>query len=275
MKQLITLLLILLLGSQHTFAQVSEKLVSFREKVLPKYISYFDRAELTKNGLLYLSAVEKYTLLSIDGKKAIMDKINSAWQESLVLVHFGTKRELWGWNAQTEKSKLLDEWDFNAQQLVIIPKIAPIPHPWFFYFGGIFGYDSQNNISMTINTRIGFFLLRDRWDFATTLSGGVSGNINFSIMDGSNFGLTSWSNIGLMSRVYFPIREYKISPNIGGEMTFALSEASNTFNGALVLGINWYVGFGSVSIGFRIGNEFLSMGGYTVMPQIKNKQALR
>lgn len=273
MKQLITLLLIFLLGSQLAFAQVSEKLEAFREKVLPKYITYFDKAELTENGHLYLSAVEKYTLQSVDGKKAIMDKINSAWQESLVLVHFGSKRELWGWSAQTEMSELLDEWDFNTPQLVIIPKTAPIPHPWFFYLGGIFGYDSQNNISMTINTRIGFFLLRDRWDFATTLSGGVSGNINFSILDGMN--LLTWSNIGLMSRVYFPIREYKISPNIGAEMTFALSEASNTFNGALVLGINWYVGFGSVSIGFRIGNEFLSMGGYTVMPQIKNKRALR
>jgi len=267
MKQLLIILIALLLGFQQTFAQVSEKLESFKEKVLPEYITYFNIAELTENGQLNLSAVEKYISQSVDGKKAIMDKITTAWQESLVLVHFVTKRELWGWNATTESAKLLDEWDFSAPQLVYMPKTFPIPHPWFFYVGGQFGGDNQKNINLTFNTRLGFFLLLNRWDFATTFSKGVSGNANSTS--------TGWSNFGLMSRVHFPIRKYKISPNIGAQMTLASSDASSDFTGALVLGISWYVGFGSVDVGFRIGNEFSSMGGYTVMPQSKNKQALR
>ncbi|MFH1320094.1 MAG: hypothetical protein ABII90_05500 [Bacteroidota bacterium] len=262
MKQLLTILFALLFGSQQTYAQVSKKLESFREKVLPEYSIYFNQVELTENGQLNLSAVDKYIGLSADGKKAIMVNITKAWQETLVLVNYGSKRELWGWIAETGSAKLLDEWDFNAPQLVKMPTAIPQKmnlHPWFFYVGGQLGGDNQKNINLSFNTRFGFFLLINRLDFATTLSAGVTGNVNNTI--------TMWSNFGLMSRVHFPIKKYGISPNIGGEITTSsFGKTQPTVSGALVLGISWFVGFGSLDIGIKIGNVVTGMGGYTMVP---------
>ena len=81
-----------------------------------------------------------------------------------------------------------------------------------------------------------------------------------------------WSNFGLMSRVHFPIKKLGISPNIGGEMTFAPYGTSKAISGALVVGISWFVGFGSLDIGFKMGNEIISMGGVTVSPKMRNNK---
>lgn len=267
MKQVPIILFALLLGSQQTYSQVSKKLESFKEKVLPEYSMYFNQAELTENGQLNLSAFNKYILLSSDGKKAIMVNISKTWRDSLVLVHYGSKRELWGWSAETGNAKLLDEWDLNAPQLpkplLAKPQIT-VFHPWFFYVGGQLGGDNQKNINLLFNTRLGFFLLLDRWDFATTLSAGLTGNLNSTS--------TALVNVGLMSRVHFPIKKYGISPNIGGEISLASFGGTQSTNKSLLLGISWFVGFGSLDIGIRIGNEVSAMGGLTVSPKIKNNK---
>jgi hypothetical protein len=91
MKQVYIIMLALFLGLQQTNAQVSRKLESFRENVMPEYNSYFDKAEITENGLLNLSAIDKYVQLSSDGKSAIMVSICKIWQDSVVLVHFSTR----------------------------------------------------------------------------------------------------------------------------------------------------------------------------------------
>jgi len=267
MKQVYIILFALLLGPQQTNAQASKKLESFKEKVLPGYSMYFNQAELTENGQLNLSAVDKYILLSADGKKAIMVNISKTWRDSLVLVHYGSKRELWGWSTETGNARMLDEWDLNAPQLAKTqlekPQI-PVSHPWFIYVGGQFGGDNQKNINLSLNTRVGFFLLRNRWDFATTLSAGLTGNVDATS--------TGWANVGLMSRVYFPIKKLGISPNIGGEISMASFGSTQSTNKSLLLGISWFVGFGSLDIGIRIGNEVSTVGGLTIAPRIRNNK---
>ena len=269
MKQVSIILFALLLGSQQTYAQVSKKLESFKEKVLPEYSIYFIHAELTENGQLNLSAVDKYILLSADGKRAIMVNVIKEWRESLVLVHYGSKRELWGWNAETGSTQMLDEWDLNLPQLARIPitkQQKTALHPCFYYVGFQMGGDNQGNMNFSLSTRLGFFLLLNRWDFATTFSTGITNNINSDVSK-------VWSDFGLMSRVHFPIKKCGISPNIGGEMTFApYGGSSSIVSGAFVVGISCFVGFGSLDIGIKIGNEVTTMGGYTVSPGIRSNR---
>jgi hypothetical protein len=267
MKKLVTILFALLLGSLQISAQDAVKLESFKKKVLPEYSMYFNKAELTENGQLSLTAVDKYIGLSADAKKTIMAKVTKSWQESLVLVNYGSKIELWGWSVEKGNTQLLDEWNLNAPQLSLTPasKLSKIArHPWFFYIGGIFGGDNQHNVNFTFNTRLGFFLLANKWDFATTLSTGSTKN---SSTEGSTTS-TGWTSFGLMSRVHFPIKKCNIRPNIGASVQFG----NFTPKTSLSIGFMWFVGFGSLDVAISIGNEFTTMGGYTACPQMKSKR---
>jgi hypothetical protein len=162
--------------------------------------------------------------------------------------------------------QLLDEWKLNLPLAADLNQSLILNSPWFFYAGGILGGDNQKNLNFSLNLRVGCFLLMDRIDFATTFSTGFSKNIDIS---GSKI---SFTNLGIMGRVHFPLKEYNISPNIGLELTVASSgSAPSSTAAALILGVRWFVGIGSLDIGFRFGNEFLAMGGYTFMPQFKKK----
>ena len=276
MNRVFSILTILLISSSHIFAQVTaEKLAAFRESVLLKYNVYFTHADLTESGQLTLSATDKYQPLSIAGKKAMMDQLVRSWQESLVLVQNESKRELWVWDGDTGKALLLDRWDINATAVTKTATTASSKtalHPWFVYLGGQGQMDKNHEVNGAINTRIGFFLLRNRWDLAWTFSGGLLGNYD------SEVPMTSRFSTGLMSKVYFPIKKYNISPNAGIDVsstTYTSSEAAgNTYNRtvSLLAGISWYIGHGSLDIGFRIGDEFNTMIGYTYIPQFKNRK---
>lgn len=267
MKKLLTILFIILLGWQHTYAQASGKLDALRDKVLPQYITYISNAEITENGQLILSATESYASLPATSKKSILSDITKTWQDSIVMVHFGSKAELWGWNAQTSETNLLDEWDMAV--ILPAPKIEVAEaqmtslHPWFLYLGGQFMGDNNKNINISYNFRIGFFLLLNRWDLAATSSVGVSGNLE---SDGYPY-----YNLGLMSRVHFPIKKYNISPNIGAEMAVAsFGESGSTFAPSLVVGLSWFVGIGRIDIGLKIGDITSGMGGYSIYPSLKH-----
>lgn len=266
MKKLLIFLSVILLGSQLAYSQSPEKLVQFKEKVLPLYSTYFSQAELTEKGQLTLLAASSYYTLAAERKKAVLSEVANAWKDSLIIVRLDTKRELWGWNSRTSETKLLDEFDMA----IPLPAARPVSdtqnsmmHPWFFYVGGQFSGDSQKNINLSLNTRIGFFLLLNRWDFASTLSVGSSGNIE---TEG-----TPWANIGVMSRVHFPIKNTGFSPNVGLEMTLAsFGDTEPTFVPSLVVGFSWFVGIGRIDVGVKIGDITSAMGGYTMFPGMKN-----
>jgi hypothetical protein len=271
MKQVFNILLLLLMGLSQIYAQgPSEKIASFREVVLPQYNVYFTNAELTESGQLMLYAGEKYNLLSKVWKKAVMDNLIKTWQESLVLVQYNTKRELWGWNSETGKALFLDGWDINPKAATktattVISKTAL--HPFFVYIGGQGQLDKNHEANAAFNSRVGFFLLRNRWDLAWTFSGGLMGNID------SEAAMTDQFSTGLMSKVYFPIKNLNISPNVGLDISSTVYSSSesvgNTYNrsASLLAGISWYIGHGSLDVGFRIGKEFTTMIGYTYIPR--------
>jgi hypothetical protein len=276
MKRGYIILLILLMGLPQLHAQSpSEKIASFREVVLPKYNVYFSNAELGEKGQLTLSAIEKYNLLSIVWKKAVMDNLIKTWQESLVVVQYDTKRELWGWDSETGKALFLERWDISATATTktttaTVSKTAM--HPFFVYFGGQGQLDKNHEANAAFNSRVGFFLLRNRWDLAWTFSGGLLGNID------SEEPMTSQFSTGLMSKVYFPIKKLNISPNVGLDIASTAYSTSgttgDTYNrsASFLAGISWYIGHGSLDVGFRIGKEFTTMVGYTYIPQFNKRK---
>ncbi len=233
-------------------------------KLLSENKTYFSSSELRENGSLYLTATEKYNTLSSSEKKVILAKITKAKGKALVMVKNESKRELWNYNYEIENAQLLDEWDLNATQLVTqTPKT--IYRPWFAYIGGQIG-GTKNNAGATINLRIGFFLLKNRWDLAASISGGATENLNIENEP------TVWSNFGLLSRVHFPIKKLHMSPNIGAEIsvnTFGSSQTKVT--PSAVVGVSWFIGCGSLDIGVRLGDVVTGMGGYSVTPHILNR----
>jgi len=268
MKQAFIILSMLLMILQQTNAQGSTKIESFNRDVLPHYQEYFSLAEQTENGQLKLTALDNYNGLTLMGKKLVMDRLVKNWQETLVLIHFNTKSELWGWNYETGNALLIDTWDLNAvtyQKSSSAKLQRSALHPWFFYVGGMTYFDSNKNINLALNAHVGFFLLLNRWDLALSISEAMKGNASSASSDA----FTGQLSLGLMSKVYFPIKELKLSPNIGGELDLSSSidTPAITFNPSLLVGISWYVGIGSLDVGFKIGNSFTTMIGYTFVPQ--------
>ena len=266
MKRLLIISAFLLFGTLHLSAQGTDPLESFRSKILPQFSGYFEKATLSGNDVLSLSATARYTAMTSADKRRVIESVFTSWSDSLLMVQYGTRRELWGRSKENGNTLILDQINMTPPP-VIIPENYSIDtrkHPWFLYFGGQFILDNSKNITLALNTRVGVYLLKDRWDFATTFSGGVTGNADASG--------TGFANIGLMSRVHFPIRKIRLSPSVGGEVTYSVfGNTDATINYSLFLGLSWYIGIGSLDIGVNIGNTVYGSGGYTISPRPKSK----
>lgn len=269
MKKSIIFLFILALGLQTAYSQVSiEKAEAFRANVLPQYKVYFTSASLTSTGQLSLTAATDYSKLSKDGRATVMDNIVKSWQESLILVEYGTIRELWGQDDTDGRAFLIDIWD--RDQKPAVSKTATVQsniskHPFFIYGGFLEQIDSHKNLHLGFNSRAGFFMLRDRWDLAASFSGFLTGNLDSE-------SATTQLSLGLSSKVYFPIKEYRISPNVGGEVAWTSSDMEGTsttaFSPFLLAGISWFVGNGSLDVGVRTGKQTMVLIGFTFIPRL-------
>jgi hypothetical protein len=266
MKRLSVILFALFAGFLQAVAQDSGKLDSFRDNVLPGNAIYFDNADLMPLGQLSLSALDAWTALPTGEKRVVMERIFKAVQDSIIIVHYGSKRELWGRSAETHNVLLLDRYDLNAPLLGKVTGAPARLHPWFFFIGLQLGTDSQHDINFALNLRGGAFLLKNRWDFAGTFSVGSFGNATAA---GS---VSSSTSVGLMSRFHFPIRKLKMSPNVGAEVALGVSGSSaiaTSVTGSLVLGVSWFVGIGNIDMSIHIGKPWSVIAGYTIMPGVK------
>ena len=262
MKYIITILFIVF--TCNLFSQDEKKLDGFKSIVLSEYNLYFNNANLSEGGKLQVQATDKYNRTDNETKKSIIYQIISAWQDSIIIVSYNTKRELWCRSNEKGKAILLDQWDYSIRATNPSTIIATPNRPWFFYVGAQIGGDNQSNLNLAINLRLGFFLLKNRWDFATTFSGGVSGNTK------STSSSNPYSNFGIMSRVHFPIKQTGFSPNIGAELsTYKFGDLDAEIKPALVIGFSWFVGIGSIDLGIKISEFSSGMGGYTMYPSAK------
>ena len=244
----------------------------FRSTVLPQFKIYFTEADLTANGQLRLTSTSGFISLSGENKNTVMDMLVRSWPTSLIRIENGTSRELWGLNGRTGKSMLIESWTTDGMtgaKPAEVPLSKTSQHPWFVYFGFQFQMDSEQNLNMGFNTRVGFFLLKNRWDLAATASGFMLGNIEYE-------GQTYQSNVGISSKVYFPIPKLKLSPNIGGEVSYSSYTVEETKSSSVspygLAGISWYVGNGSFDVNVRIGKEAIVMLGYTFIPRLNTSK---
>jgi len=238
---------------------------------MPHYTTYFKSADLNSSGQLILYASDSFKTLTPGEKRNLMDNIVKSWQWSLVIVSLEAKNELWSWNNDTSKSIQLDSWDMNAASM-IKPEVNTLSktaqHPWFVYLGGLGQYNSSKYLTVAFNSRIGFYLLRDRVDFAWTMSFGGAGYDTATI--------NTYLNYGVMSKVYFPIKKARISPNVGASLEQSVyyvdDTSTNSTTASAIAGISWFIGRGSFDLEFKISKEFTTMIGYTFYPSSKRKK---
>jgi len=268
MKRLYILLLLATGLTQSVFSQDNSEEESFKQIILTQYGDYFEKVEFTKEGLAYLSAKENYSSLSLEKKISVIEFILSEWKEKLVVVSYQYKRELWEKNASNE-TVLLDSWDMNTlaiQQKNERTLQTTNVHPWFFYFGMNNAFGSFDYLNISLSVRIGFYLLDNTWDLAVFCTAGTHHETRGSYSE------YTYLNTGIMSKVYFPIKKYKISPYIGTGISYitantyynsANSYDSSSWDFPVYTGISWFVGPGSLDLGFQFGQNFTTMIGYT------------
>jgi len=273
MKRILIILLFISATLSGVFAQEKTPGIEmFRSSVLPQFKIYFTDARLTGNGQLELTSTSGYKSLARENKSTVMDMLVRSWQQSLIIVGNGSSRELWGINSKTGKAMLIENWNIDGK-ISAVPAVLPESksalHPWFVYFGFQSQFDSQKNINMGFSTRFGFFLLKNRWDLAASASGFIFGNVDYESQ-------TFQSNVGLSSKVYFPIPKLRISPNIGGEISYSTYSVEDTESSSVspyaLAGISWYVGNGSFDIGVRAGKQTIVMIGYTFIPRLNSSR---
>ena len=240
--------------------------------------TYFNPVENGKDGTLILYAKEAYQSLPAKEKQlAIIKALPKGTAFDLLLVHSGTKREMWIEDPKTSSLFLVDSMDMNNPY---VRKNAGklISHPFFIYFGGQTTFNSET-VNFDFSTRFGFFLLLNRWDLALATSFGMRyGNPNYNY-----FVL----NLGLASKYYFPIKKYPLTPYIGTSISYIFSlkdewgasipdfyntTTTSTWDFSFLTGISWYIGPGSLDFGIQAGlvNHFATTIGYTFLLNSKN-----
>jgi len=270
MKKNLCIIFLLLLVALSANAQ---DIVAFRRDVLTSFSRYFSDAQLTSTGRLGLSATEIYRNTLPAERYGLAAKVLPLWTKSLVEINDGKTHELWVWNAALNQPQLITSWSPGIQ-IANLPTLAgtsPLSrHPWFFYIGGLFQLNTQQNIYIAFNTRVGFFLLLNRWDLAFTYSASRSGNIELNTSTGI-------SAAGLSSKLYFPIKQTGIIPNIGGEFSYTTTSSENLKNSSFkpfaLAGISVKAGPGSVDLGLRIGDQLTTMIGYTLIPGTRKSKS--
>jgi hypothetical protein len=267
MKKIKIALMVLMIGSQIISGQSRNAgLESFRSDVLAKYSEFFTQSDLDEKGQLRLAATGTYNNLSLSEKTEIMNALPGFWRESLIIVHFGSGRELWTWSAERGSAKMIDAWDLNPEPVAAVtetdlPEVAK--HPWFFYIGGAQQMDSNKNLSGALNIRTGFFMLKNKLDLAVSLTESLTGNL-----EDESASLTT--GIGIGSKYYFPLTKSSISPNLGAELAVTLpSGGKAAFTPSLLAGVSWFVGPGCLDAGVRVGSSSTMMFGYTLIPRLK------
>lgn len=258
-KSIIVILLCLTFLNQ--FGQDTTKLQGFKAIVLSEYNAYFENAEFNNDDKLQLIAKDKYVRSSYETKQEIIHQIFHGWSDSLIIVRYGSIREVWGLMSVTDRIILLDKWDYSTIKINTAPEpIINTPmRPFFFYVGGLFSFNNKKYLNIGMNLRAGTYLFKNRFDMALGLGWGTAGST-----EGSG---NVYFNLGLMSRVHFPIKRTGFVPNIGAEISLSKygdTEAAKAFYA--VGGFSWFVGIGSLDIGVKIGENSIGMGGFTIYP---------
>jgi hypothetical protein len=253
------------------FAQNNDTVISV---FLSENTQYFEDAYLKDDGTLEIIAKKTFTDTEPGKKSSILELSLKKWDGEMIFIRSGYserdipgyKTEVWTKNRHTGIVSPIGNWDLNSADVSrFLPKELETTrkHPWFFYVGGQSSFNSDA-YSLFLNTRVGAFLLKDWWDLG--LSAYLSGNVI-----GEN--ISDVFELGISSKIYWPIRKYKISPYIGTGVSWGYSlsiddigDVEATYTRTMFLiGTSWYIGPGSLDFGLQFGDNFNVTVGYTFL----------
>jgi len=224
-----------------------------------RHSEYFKSISTLNNSTCYIIAFETYSKLETDTKQKIVNEIAQDYPDYIIVVSYGIYRELWKWNNHSKTAVLLDIFRTN-ENLSLSNSIKNnqniSKHPVFFHIGGMQNLDSNGNLNVYLNSRVGSYLLYNKLDLAISFTYMLNGNIKSETM-------LKQTMLGLMSKYYYPIQKYNISPNAGLDISITGAGTAPTLS--LLLGVSWHVGPGSLDLGFRIHNNITTMLGYTFL----------
>jgi hypothetical protein len=235
------------------FAQNRDK---FRTVFLSETGIYFSDATIKEDGSLEIQAIDSiYQPMDISKKDSILEYALRTWNGEMIFVHSGYIREIWRRNINTGAVSQVGVWNLNNPELFKYRRRVletTKKHPWFFYAGVQSNFNLEG-FSMLVSAHIGFFLLKDRWDLALSESFGLSTSETSESVDLDE-------ELALISKVYFPIKKYKISPYIGAGSSFVFSNVMDKVDiygqTMFLAGISWYVGPGSLDLGAIVYLDF-------------------
>jgi len=260
-----------LVGTIFCCAQTVDDKNFNKSDFISQFGAYFENVEINETGVIQLQAKGYYASLSAEKKSTIMELVLQ--NRFLCSVSYNNKQELWQKDSQSGKVNIVDNWDLN---MLYTPKTTTSKaiqttsvHPWFCSFG-LGGSFNSDMISVNFTSGIGFFLLANRWNLAFN---------DVFVIDDNNMS----AQIGLSTKVFFPIKKIKLSPYIGLGISYIWNlplddtyneitneyepiSATTTWQIPIYLGISWYIGPGSVDIGGQIGKNTVLMLGYTFSP---------
>lgn len=229
-------------------------------------VNYLEHGVMSE-GRLVVVAKDTYDTLDIDGRNAVLNAVADDFTaEDVVVVRGDSTREIWRKRKDGTLS-YLDEWNMDNPQL---KKFVPLEldatgdRRLFWYAGGSLT-STKNMFELMASFRAGTFLYRDIIDLSLLANIGVSGTDRATNFNG---------DLGLMGRVYYPIRSMKAFPlapyaGLGATMTY-----SPGFDVELVLylGVSMYVGPGSIDVGVQYGlsSKFAATFGYTFRPNLNH-----
>ena len=249
MKKIILIFGLILIALQ-TFAQDDVTCVVHKDKHENMLYLYMDPLQYNK-----LSDTNKKNIIKTEADK------NSVKSIYVISEHRG---ELW--NIGYNFVNMIDYWDMNnpsegSNNNKDQGVRRSLKHPFFFNASGSLS-SSNNYLNINAYGRYGFFLLKNRWDFALNCLIGYNKGIGENKSKG-NFN----NSIGLDTRVYFPLKQIKIKPFAGLGMAYAFGGGNKSFTLPVSVGINFPIKDGYIDICWQYDkvNKSMFVIGYTFM----------
>lgn len=195
------------------------------------------------DSILTLQARHGYIKLNQEEKAMALSAFVKQFPGCKIVVHTENgNNELW--HTKEGKSVMVDSWNSYNMQLADYAKKEDKMKKygtWYYYVGGSFSGTTET-ANGSVNLRGGTFLFKDIIDASAAL------NIGFSKAQQTSF----TGDMGVSSRAYWPIRKLSLSPYLGVGVSWSFAP-SMYFEFQAFTGVSWFVGPGSLDVGFRYG----------------------
>jgi len=233
----------------------------------PSIVRYF-KGGYAKDNTLYLYSNTDYCALDKNQKQLIINKLSSEFPDHNVRIMSDNKfQELWickGTDVVLIDNWISDNLDLASYRPLELQRSGPTK--FFYYIGSTYSGSEGYNNGM-LNLRTGTYLYKNLVDVSLTLNLGYN-----STNDDGDFA----GDVGLDSRIYLPlhIKKFNFSPYLGGGVSWAFAPDSYSEFRFLAGGC-WFVGPGSLDIGFQYGTESewsVSLGYTFRIPYSKKKK---